>query len=386
MEIRSLDFEETLSEVNELGEFIREEDVLASLDIEDSPIIGMEEPESDFESTELQSTENKKELWTSEEQFRLLNTYFKDIGSEPLLSKDEEIELSAKIKKYEARAREIKKLLSKISRDEISKRNGKEKKLKRTKRLNALMRAYSEKAKSLKERFMKANLRLVISMARKYMGRGLPLADLIQEGNMGLTKAIEGFDHTRGYKFSTYAVYWILQSIIRALHEQKRTIKIPVYILEKANKVYRISSMLQKEMGREPTPEEIAEKSENYVGVVKRILEARNDVARFDSPIMNGENATLLELIPDKGLSTPDTVIANEELTQRMTKALTLLTHREREIIKMRFGIGCETTYTLDEIGKHFSLTRERIRQIEKEGLKKLATSDKEEVLRSFLE
>lgn len=386
MEIRNLDFEETISEINELGKFIQEKEILASHDIEDSLMIDMEEPESDFESTELQSKEDIKDLWTSEEQFRLLNTYFKEIGSEPLLSKDEEIELSEKIKKYEARAREIKTLLSKLSKDGIGKRNGKEKKLKRIKRLNALIKAYSEKAKGLKERFMKANLRLVISMTRKYMGRGLPLADLIQEGNIGLTKAIEGFDHTKGYKFSTYAVHWILQSIIRALHEQKRTIKVPVYVLEKANRVNRISSMLRKEMGREPTPEEIAEKSENHVGVVKRILESRSDVARLDTPIISGEKITLLELIPDRELAAPDTIIVNEELTQRMMKALTLLTPREQEIIKMRFGIGYETEYTLDEIGKHFSLTRERIRQIEKEGFKKLATSEMGEELMSFLE
>jgi RNA polymerase sigma factor (sigma-70 family) len=349
-------------------------------------MIDIEETESDFESAELQSKENIKDLWTSEEQFRLLNTYFKEVGTEPLLTQKEEIELSEKIKRYEARAREIKTLLSKLSKEGIVKRNGKEKRLKRMKRLDALIKAYSERAKGLKERFMKANLRLVISMARKYVGRGLPLADLIQEGNVGLIKAIEGFDHTKGYKFSTYAVHWILRSIIRALHEQKRTIKVPVYVLEKANGVNRISSMLQKEMGREPTPEEIAEKSESRVGVVKRILESRSDVVRLDTPIMNGEKTTLLEFIPDRELAAPDTIIANGELTQRMTKALTLLTHREQEVIKMRFGIGCEIEYTLDEIGKHFGLTRERIRQIEKEGFKKLATSEMGEELMSFLE
>ncbi|MGE5443775.1 MAG: sigma-70 family RNA polymerase sigma factor [Ignavibacteriales bacterium] len=367
-QIKSIELEKTTPGVHELRDFAQNEDAFVS-------------------------TEDEKEQLVPDQEFRLLYVYFKKLGTESLLTPKEEVEISAKIKKYDARAKELKAVLDGFSNGRngkskrVSEQNGNGKALsKRVQRLKTLMNVYSERARELKNKFVKANLRLVVDIARRYMGRGVPLPDLIQEGNMGLMKAVEKFDHTKGSKFSTYAVHWILQAILRALFEQTRTIKVPVYLLEQSIRVRRISSKFHQEMGRKPTPEEIAEKSEIPIKVVKQILEIRDDIAYLDSPILKGGETTLLELIPDKELPASDVVMAKEALTKRMTEALTLLTPREQEIVKMRFGIGCEIEYTLDGIGRHFSLTRERIRQIEEEAFKKLARSKLREALRSFLE
>jgi len=393
MKTRDVEFEEMNSDVNRIGEFIQEKDSLESLDIEDNFMFN-KGAQFEFKLEEPEFIKKEQEKWTPDEHLRLLYPYFKDIATEPLLNPKKVIEISAKIKNLEERARKIKEFLDKISKEGFynSKKNGhpngRGKDLtRRIERLHALMRASSGRARELKERFVKANLRLVVSIAKRYMGRGLPLSDLTQEGNIGLMKAVERFDHTMGYKFSTYASWWILQAISRALMEQTRIIKVPVYVLEQASKVYRISSMLHKEMWRKPLPEVVAEEAGLSVEVVKRVLEASHDVVSLDeSKTLDGDQKTLLDFIPDESSPTPDSVIAKSELQKRIREALLLLTSREQEIIKMRFGIDREDTHSLDEIGMKFGLTRERIRQIEQGALTKLAKSEIEKTLRSFLE
>lgn len=392
--IRNIEFEGAISGVNELGEFIQgNEEAFVPLKIGNNLILDMIKSGAELEPRELESTEDEGKRWVQHEQFRLLYVYFKDMSSESLLTPKEEVEISAKIKKCEAMAKETKALIDKLSkvRETKSKRNrhknGNGKSIsKRVERLSSFMKAYSEKAKQLRDRFIKANLRLVVSIAKKYMGRGLPLSDLIQEGNVGLMRAVEKFDYTKGYKFSTYSSWWIHQAISRALLDQTRTIRVPVYVGEKEGKIHRISSMLHKEKGRKPMPGEIAEKVGIPIESVKWILEAEKNIVHLDSPILYEEKTTLLEFVPDNGSPASDSVMAKVALTQRIRETLSLLTPREEEIIRMRFGIGQETPHTLDEIGRKFSVTRERIRQIEKEALRKLRNSEMGDVLRGFLE
>ncbi len=385
------------TEVGGIEEFNQEEDrAFPSIAIRNDGMAD-DEPEFSFEVEDRPVVEEQEETkWTPDEQFRLLYVYFKDMAVESLLTAKEEVEVSSQIKKCEAKALELTINAEKVrkKRDSLLKRQSKtgsksrisEKDLtKRITSLTAFVRAYAERACDMKERFVKANLRLVVSISKRYMGRGLPLTDLIQEGNVGLMRAVERFDHTKGYKFSTYASWWIHQAISRALLDQTRTIRVPVYVLEQASKVYRISSMLHKEMGRKPLPEEVAEIAGISVEGVKRILESTNDAARLDTPIMDGEKTTLLDFISDEKSPAPDSVLANTALTQEIRDALNILTPREEEIIRLSFGIDQDGTYTLDEIGRRFDLTRERIRQIEKRALEKLAEADSGDVLRSFL-
>ncbi len=390
------EYEEVATEINELDGFIDDEEgSISPLEIEDF-MMNVDEPEFDFELEESQNQvvekQDKQEEWIPEEQFRLLYVYFKDMAGEPLLSSKEEIGVSAKIKQCESKARETKNLIERLQKSITSNgkrnghRNGKEREIsKRIEMLNAFLRASTERAKNLKGRFVKANLRLVVSIAKRYMVRGLPLPDLIQEGNVGLMRAVERFDHTKGFKFSTYASWWIHQAISRALLDQTRTIRVPVYVLEQASKVYRISSMLNKKFGRKALPQEISQEVGISIEGVKRILESTNDAARLDTPIIDGEKTTLLDFISDEGSPTPDTVIAKEALTKRIREAMAVLTPREEEIVRLRFGIDQDTTYTLDEIGHLFDLTRERIRQIEKRALEKMCMSDEGGLLKSFL-
>jgi len=392
------------------------EDNLFKEEIDEQLISELSEKEVDIKDniSKEATSEDETPKFTPDEEFRLLQLYFKEMGTEPLLTPKEEVEVSAKIKRCESKAAEAKRFMeavfeksfSKTLRNTISnventtgtrklKSNKKvavksklEKDIARKsiKRSNLLSRVYNLRAKRFKERFIKANLRLVVSIAKRYMNRGLPLPDLIQEGNVGLMRAVERFDHTKGYKFSTYASWWIHQAISRSLLDQTRTIRVPVYVLEQASKVHRISSIMNKEIGRRPLPEEISEKTGISVEGVKRVLEATKEVVQLDSPVLDGEKTTLLDFIPDDISRTPDYAFAKATLIIKIKDALSILTPREEQILKMRFGIDFEKTFTLDEIGKHFELTRERIRQIEKRSLEKLEGSEVGIILKSFLE
>ncbi len=380
MEVEYKDMSENKSKVEDFEPFVGDDG--ADADIEDGLI------EVDESSIEAAKKEEEEDEWVPDEQLRLLYVYFKDMAVEPLFTAKQEVEISAKIKKCEAKARELNSFVTQLKamKSRIRKNPAKLKVLnKRIECLSAFTKVFFEWAQRLKQRFVKANLRLVITISRRYMSRGLPLPDLIQEGNLGLMRAVERFDHTKGYKFSTYASWWIHQAILRALQGQTRTIKVPVYLLEQANRVYKTSAKLAKDMGRKPTPQEIAEESGISVEVVKRILNSTNDAISLDTPVLDGEKTTLLDSVSDKEAMIPDSVIAKASLAEKLKEALLLLNEREEEIIRLRFGIDRQSTYTLDEIGKRFNLTRERIRQIEKAALGKLANSNIKDHLESFL-
>ena len=386
MEIKYKEVNENSSEIkdNDLP-FVGDNDDVASMDMDGEILSDIDEPDSiDVKTIE----EEEEDEWVPDEQLRLLYVYFKDMAVEPLFTAKQEVEISAKIKKCESKAKNFAVTINKLSamKSRIRKNKAKEKQIeKRIESLSAFRIVFYEWAQRLKQRFVKANLRLVITISRRYMSRGLPLPDLIQEGNLGLMRAVERFDHTKGYKFSTYASWWIHQAILRALQGQTRTIKVPVYLLEQANRVYKTSAKLAKEMERKPTPKEIAEESGISVEVVKRILNSTNDAISLDTPVLDGEKTTLLDSVSDKEAMIPDSVIAKASLAEKLKEALTLLNPREEEIIRLRFGIDRQSTYTLDEIGKKFNLTRERIRQIEKAALGKLANSNIKDHLESFL-
>ncbi len=342
-----------------------------------------------FDHTHIKPEEtepSKKNGDTLDKESGLLYIYFKEVAKKPLLTPEEEITLSAKIKKCELRLREIKRILEGTNGTKngarVLKKGPGQRRKRRIERLISLSRAYSKTVRELKKRFVKSNLRLVVKIAKKHLGQGLPFLDLIQEGNIGLIKAVDRFDYKRGYKFSTYAAWWIHQHISKAIFSQTRTVRVPGYVLEHVNRVKRISSMLEKETGKKPLPEEIALRLGIRVNWVRRVLEDTRNSVTLDSPIFGYKAATLLDFIADEGCPEPVEAFSRGALPEKLEEALSDLSPRQRQVLRMRYGIGYEDAQTLGDIGREFNVTRERIRQIEKRAIEKLRKS---KVLRNFL-
>ena len=254
------------------------------------------------------------------------------------------------------------------------------------KRLVARIQKGERESRVAKKEMVEANLRLVISIAKKYTNRGLQFLDLIQEGNIGLMKAVDKFEYQRGYKFSTYATWWIRQAITRSIADQARTIRIPVHMIETINKLVRTSRQILSERGREPTPEELAKKLAMPLDRVRKVLKISKEPVSLEAPVGDEEDSTLGDFIEDQNALQPLDASIRANLGESTTKILATLTPREERVLRMRFGIGMNTDHTLEEVGLQFSVTRERIRQIEAKALRKLKHPSRSKHLKSFLE
>ena len=310
---------------------ITEEEVLP---VEDDEIILSEEDEVDVENIDLSVPDGV----SIEDPVRM---YLKEIGKVPLLSAEEEIELAQRMEEGDEDA---------------------------------------------KKRLAEANLRLVVSIAKRYVGRGMLFLDLIQEGNLGLIKAVEKFDYRKGYKFSTYATWWIRQAITRAIADQARTIRIPVHMVETINKLIRVSRQLLQELGREPSPEEISEAMNMPVERVREILKISQEPVSLETPIGEEEDSHLGDFIQDDNVPVPADAAAFTLLKEQLVEVLGTLTEREQMVLRLRFGLDDGRARTLEEVGKEFKVTRERIRQIEAKALRKLRHPSRSRKLKDYLD
>ena len=305
--------------------------------------------------------------------------YLKEIGKVPLLSADEEIELAQNMEDGAVATEKINVLKGRI--DGASE----EEKAEIKEEIKTLQRDV-DKGADAKKRLAEANLRLVGSIAKRYVGRGMLFLDLIQEGNLGLIKAVEKFDYKKGYKFSTYATWWIRQAITRAIADQARTIRIPVHMVETINKLIRVSRQLLQELGREPSPEEIAKEMNMPVERVREILKISQEPVSLETPIGEEEDSHLGDFIKDDNVPVPADAAAFTLLKEQLEEVLGTLTEREQKVLTLRFGLEDGRARTLEEVGKEFNVTRERIRQIEAKALRKLRHPSRSRKLKDYLE
>ncbi len=316
---------------------ITEDMVFSNDDDEFDNIESLDELDEDIDVDDLDLSELENNI-NIEDHVRM---YLKEIGKVPLLSSEEEVELAKRMEQGD---------------------------------------------KEAKSKLAEANLRLVVSIAKRYVGRGMQLLDLIQEGNLGLMKAVEKFDYKKGYKFSTYATWWIRQAITRAIADQARTIRIPVHMVETINKLLRVSRQLLQELGREPTNEEIAEKMDIPVARVREILKISQDPVSLETPIGEEEDSHLGDFIKDENITSPADAAAFVLLKEQLNQVLDSLTDREQEVLRLRFGLEDGRARTLEEVGREFNVTRERIRQIEAKALRKLRHPSRSRKLKDFLD
>jgi RNA polymerase primary sigma factor len=342
-------------------------------DDEDDDIILDDEDEVEVEKIDLSVPEGV----SVEDPVRM---YLKEIGKVPLLSADEEIELAQKMEAGSVAVEKIPLLKERLveTGDEQEKEE-----------IQAEIKALQldvDRGSDAKKRLAEANLRLVVSIAKRYVGRGMLFLDLIQEGNLGLIKAVEKFDYRKGYKFSTYATWWIRQAITRAIADQARTIRIPVHMVETINKLIRVSRQLLQELGREPTPEEIAEEMKMPVERVREILKISQEPVSLETPIGEEEDSHLGDFIKDDNVPVPADAAAFTLLKEQLEEVLGTLTEREQKVLTLRFGLEDGRARTLEEVGKEFNVTRERIRQIEAKALRKLRHPSRSRKLKDYLE
>ena len=338
----------------------------------DDDIILDEEDEVEVEKIDLSVPEGV----SVEDPVRM---YLKEIGKVPLLSADEEIELAQNMEDGAVAIEKINVLKGRL--DGASE----EEKAEIKEEIKTLQRDVDKRADA-KKRLAEANLRLVVSIAKRYVGRGMLFLDLIQEGNLGLIKAVEKFDYKKGYKFSTYATWWIRQAITRAIADQARTIRIPVHMVETINKLIRVSRQLLQELGREPSPEEIAKEMSMPVDRVREILKISQEPVSLETPIGEEEDSHLGDFIKDDNVPVPADAAAFTLLKEQLEEVLGTLTEREQKVLTLRFGLEDGRARTLEEVGKEFNVTRERIRQIEAKALRKLRHPSRSRKLKDYLE
>lgn len=338
----------------------------------DDDIILDEEDEVEVEKIDLSVPEGV----SVEDPVRM---YLKEIGKVPLLSADEEIELAQNMEDGAVAIEKINVLKGRL--DGASE----EEKAEIKEEIKTLQRDV-DKGADAKKRLAEANLRLVVSIAKRYVGRGMLFLDLIQEGNLGLIKAVEKFDYKKGYKFSTYATWWIRQAITRAIADQARTIRIPVHMVETINKLIRVSRQLLQELGREPSPEEIAKEMSMPVERVREILKISQEPVSLATPIGEEEDSHLGDFIKDDNVPVPADAAAFTLLKEQLEEVLGTLTEREQKVLTLRFGLEDGRARTLEEVGKEFNVTRERIRQIEAKALRKLRHPSRSRKLKDYLE